>query len=94
MLTISVRTRTEYAAIIWERVAQKIYELEMVQWTEARLVTGNYITACSVTKMLDDLQLSKLQERRRKAKVTMLYRIVHYLTAIPYKLTLYPAKLI
>lgn len=33
--------------------------------------------------MLEYLQWSTVQERRRKEKITMLDRIVHYLTEIP-----------
>ena len=82
--TTLVRPIVEYAAIIWDPVTQRnIYELEMVQRRAARFVTGNYRTTCSVTKMLQDLQWPTLQDRRRKAKVTMLYRTVHHLVAIP-----------
>ena len=40
--------------------------------------------------MLDNLQWPTLQDRRRKTKVTMLYRIVHHLVAIPTSTYLVP----
>ena len=79
-----VRPILEYACIIWDPVTQKnIREVEMVQRRAARFVTGDYRTTSSVSKMLDQLQWTTLQERRKRAKVIMLYRIVHHLVAIP-----------
>lgn len=69
--TIFVRPIAEYVSIIWDCVTQKytcIYELEMVHKTAARLVTGDYITTSSITKMLKDIQWSTLLERRRKKR--------------------------
>jgi hypothetical protein len=62
---------------------KNIYELEMAQKRAARIVTRNYRTTTSVTKMIENLQWPTLQDRRRKAKAIMLYRIVHHLVAIP-----------
>lgn len=81
--TTLVRPKVEYASIKSDPVTEKHYELEMVQRRAARFVTGNYRTTSSVTKMLKDLQLPTLQERKRKAKVNTLYRIVHHLIEIP-----------
>jgi hypothetical protein len=66
----------EYACIIWDPVTQKnIRELEMVQRRAARIVTGDYRTTSSVTRMLEALQWTELQQRRKRVKVIMLYRI-------------------
>ena len=73
----------EYACIIWDPVTQKnIRELEMVQRRAARFVTGDYRTTSSVTRMLEALQWTELQQRRKRAKVIRLYRIVNHLVAI------------
>jgi hypothetical protein len=73
----------EYACIIWDPVTQKnIRELEMVQRRAACFVTGNYRTTSSVTQMLEALQWTELQQRRKRAKVIMLYRIVNHLVVI------------
>jgi hypothetical protein len=56
--------------------------LEMVQRRAACFVTGDYRSTSSVTQMLKALQWTELQQRRKRAKVIMLYRIVNYLVAI------------
>ena len=81
--TTLVRPIMEYACIIWEPVTQKnIRELEMVQRRAARFVTVDYRTTSSVTQMLDALQWTELQQRRKRAKVIM--RIVNHLVAISF----------
>ena len=73
----------EYACIILDPVTQKKRrELEMVQRRAACFVTGNYRSTSSVTQMLKALQWTELQQRRKRAKVIMLYRIVNHLVAI------------
>ena len=89
--TTLVRPIIEYACIIWEPVTQKnIRELEMVQRRAAHFVTGDYRTTSSVTQMLEALQWTELQQRRKRAKVIMLYRIVNHLVAISPQLYLIP----
>ena len=76
--TILVRPITEYACIIWDPITQKnIRQLDMVQRRAARFVNGDYKTTSSVTQMLVDPQWIELQERRKQAKVIMLYRKVN-----------------
>ena len=57
-------------------------ELEMVQRRTTRFVTGDYRTTSSVTQMIEALQQTELKQRRKRAKVIMLYRIVNHLLAI------------
>ena len=59
----------EYACIIWDPVTQKnIRELEMVQRRAARFVTGYYRTISSVTRMLEALQWTELQQHRKAGR--------------------------
>ena len=58
---------------------ENIRELEMVQRRAARFATGDYRTTSSVTQMVDALQWTELQQRRKRAKVIILYRIVNIL---------------
>ena len=82
--TTLVRPIMEYACVVWDPVAQRnIYALEMVQRRAARFTLGDYRTTSSVTNMLQELNWNTLEERRKKAKVIMLYRIVHQTVAIP-----------
>ena len=69
---------------LYQTVTQRnIRDLEMVQRRAARFVIGDYRTTSSVTQMLEQLQWSTLQERRKRAKVIMLYRVVHQLVEVP-----------
>ena len=56
----------------------------------ACFVTGDYRTTSSVTRMLEALQWTELQQRRKRAKVITLYRIVNHLVAISPQLYLIP----
>jgi hypothetical protein len=51
----------------------------------ARFTLGDYRTTSSVTNMLQELNWITMQERRKRAKVIMLYRIIHLALAIPYQ---------
>ena len=74
----------EYACIVWDPITQKgIHKIEMVQRRAARFVFGDYRTTSSVTSMLKSLQCDTLQQRRQLIKVTMLFRIITGLVAIP-----------
>jgi hypothetical protein len=55
-----------------------------------RFVMGDYKTTSSVKSMLEHLKWPTLEERRKRAKVTMLYRyrIIHQVVIIPAPLVL------
>jgi hypothetical protein len=80
----------EYACVVWDPITQKnITELERVQRKAARFVMGDYNTTRSVRSMLEHLKWPTLEERRKRAKVTMLCRIIHQVVAIsvqPYRI--------
>lgn len=79
-----VRPLLEYSASVWDPHTQNsIQQLEAVQRRAARSVLNNHDKTSSVTAMLQELKWEPLQERRAKARVTMCYRIVHALIAIP-----------
>ena len=59
----------EYVCVIWDPVTQKnIRELEIVQRRAARIVTGDYRTTSSVTRMLEALQWTELNNAGREQK--------------------------
>jgi hypothetical protein len=62
----------------------------MVQRRAARFTLGDYRTTSSVTNMLQELNWTTLEERRKRAKVIMLYRIIHLTVLIPYQPYLIP----
>ena len=79
-----VRPILEYASPVWDPVSKDLVnKIEMVQRRGARFVKADYDQRHSVTKMLEQLKWNTLSARRAQGKVTMLYRIVHGLVAIP-----------
>ena len=73
-----VRPIMEYSSMIWDP-----HTLESVQKHAARMCFKNYSRLSSITSMLANLNLSTLQERRNRAKLQMLYKVIHQLVAIP-----------
>ncbi len=73
----------EYASVVWDPHQRKdIDKLERVQRRMARYVTGRWHNTSSVTSMLQDLQWRSLKERRRLARLTLMYKVVHGHVAI------------
>ena len=60
-----------------------INHLEAVQRSAARLCCKDYSRLSSVTSMLSNLNLPPLHDRRIRAKLLMMYKIIHHLVCIP-----------
>ena len=74
----------DYASSVWDPHQKGlIQDVEKVQRRAARYVTSNYEQKASVTEMINELGWETLEQRRMKARVTMCYRIIHQLVAIP-----------
>ena len=73
-----VRSILEYGSIIWDPHLQKdVDKLERIQRQAARFINRDYFSrdpGC-VTKMLKDLELPTLQERRRQLRLAFLYKV-------------------
>ena len=70
----------EYANSVWDPHLQKdINKLEMMQRRSARYVTNryHYTVTSSVETMLQKLQWPTLEERRKKARLTLLYKVAN-----------------
>ena len=79
-----IRPILSYASSCWDpHTQQQTWKIEMVQRRAARFVMGDYHPRHSVTQMLQTLQWHTLNEGRARAKVIMMYRILHGLIAIP-----------
>ena len=88
----AVKTRTyeslicpilEYSGVVWDpHNAQDVNKLEMVQHRYARYTSRDYGRTSSVTAILKTLGWEPLAERRAKARITMMYIIVHGLVDI------------
>ena len=79
-----VRPQLEYAATVWDPWTQtNISKIEAVQRRAARFTLGDYRRTSTVSSMLHQLKWDDLITRRQQSKVTMLYRVIHQLVAIP-----------
>ena len=61
-----------------------IKSIESVQRRGARFVAGDYRRDSSVTNMLHELEWQSLEDRRREARLVMMYKVVHGLVAVPH----------
>jgi len=78
-----VRPLVEYASPVWDPYTEtSIHKLEMVQRRAARYVLNRQRNTSSVSSMLHTLNWRSLQDRRKDARLCMLYRIDRDLVAI------------
>jgi hypothetical protein len=78
-----VRPLVEYASPVWDHHHQiDIRKLEYVQRRAAIFVLSSQHNRSSVTAMIKRLGWRSLEDRRRDARLTMLYKIDHELVAI------------
>lgn len=89
-----VRSVLEYSATVWDpRLCKDINALEMVQRRAARDVKQDYQRTSSVTSMLQQLGWDSLANRRRDLRLTLMYKIINNLSAVPTSDILLPADL-
>ena len=78
-----IRPILEYSGVVWDpHNAQDVNKLEMVQHRYVRYTSRDYGQTNSVMAILKTLSWEPLAERRAKARITMMYRIVHGLVDI------------
>ena len=76
--TSLVRPVLEYVSTVWDPYTKScIDKMEMVQRRAARYVPHRYHNTSCVGKMLDTLQWTSLEERRKQQRLSMLYKIQH-----------------
>ena len=89
-----VRPILEYASTSWDPYTKSyIQQLEAVQRSAARFVTGDYRTTSSPSQMIADLGWEPLYQRKTNFKLVMVYRITYGLIDIPAPLYLHPSAL-
>ena len=67
----------EYACTVWDpHTATDTTKLDKIQRRAARWVLNRHRNTSSVGEMLDQLQWPKLSDRRQKARLTMLYKVL------------------
>ena len=94
--TSLVRSTLEYGAVIWDPFTQnEVDKIERQQRQAARFINNDFKSkekGC-VTKMLKDLDLPTLQQRRKELRLTFLFKIAEGLVpAIPSDRYLTPIK--
>ncbi len=73
-----VRPIVEYASTVWDPYTDRqASRLEKIQRRAARFVLNRHRNTSSVSDMLHQLQWPSLEERRRIARLSMLYKIKH-----------------
>ena len=73
-----VRPLLEFASSAWDPGLQvDINRLQMVQRRAARYTLNRYHNRSSVSEMLDQLKWPTLQQRRKNARLVMLYRLTN-----------------
>ena len=83
--TAIVRPIVEYASTVWNPSNQKkIKSIEQAQKRAARFVHNNYTdrTPGCVTNMVKSLKWENLEDRRKSARLSMLFKIQHDLIDI------------
>ena len=79
-----VKTILEYSSTVWDPFCQKdIDRLERVRRRAARFVLNDYKPLSSVTSMASKLGWKPLADRRREHRLSLLYKIINGLVAIP-----------
>ena len=79
-----VRPHLEYCSSVWDPyTTSDTQKLEKIQRRAARYVTGDYKRCSSVTEMIKELEWPSLSERRTAGRLTMVYKILNGLVAIP-----------
>ena len=74
-----VRSGLEYASVLWDQFLQReIDRVEKIQRRAGRFVTNNYRRECGLTstQLIDSLGWDSLQERRKTARLRMLYKAI------------------
>ena len=75
-----LRPKLEYASTAWDPYHRKNkVVLEKVQRKAACFCSKNYNPKASVTNMMQDLEWESLEMRRKKARLTLLYKLSHNL---------------
>ena len=78
-----VRPTLEYACTTWDPyLKEDKTRIEMVQRRATRYIVNRYHNTSSVTSMLEELKWPTLEERRQRARLVSMYKIVNGLVKI------------
>ena len=76
-----VRPILEYCSPVWDPyLSTDIQAIEKIQRRAARYVSSDYGRTSSVTSMLNELRWPSLASRRKFARLSAFYKIIHHLS--------------
>ena len=79
-----VRSVLDYSSTVWDPYLNKdIDRIENIQRRGARFVHNDFQRTSSVTSMMNELGWKPLAQRRREQRLTLLFKIINGLVAIP-----------
>ena len=82
----------EYGATVWDLYQRYNREkVERVQRRAARFVKSRYSRYSNVSDMLDVLGWPPLSQRRQEARLILFYKIINFLTQVPFEVVLVEA---
>ena len=71
-----VRPTLEYASSVWDPYQQNdIHRLEKIQRRAGRYATNRYHNTSSVSSMIEQLEWTTLEERRKHSRLLMMYKL-------------------
>ena len=90
-----IRPVLEYACTVWDPHQNYLKEqIENVQKRSARFITSNYdYSPNSMTKILNDLKLEPLSERRKQNKLILLFKGINNKARIPIEQLVKPNRI-
>jgi hypothetical protein len=81
--TTFVRPHLDYACAAWDpHLARHVHSLEMIQRRAVRFVSNKYDRDISVSNIINMLNLEPLDERRRRLRLNLFYKIDRGLTGM------------
>ena len=82
--TSLIRPHLEYASAAWDTyTARDSYQLDKVQHRAAWLLKRDYRQTTSVSELISELRWQSLEDRWKNARLSLLYKGLHGLAAIP-----------
>ena len=79
-----MQPQLKYVSTVWSpNTVADITKLEALQPRSARWATRDYQRTSSVTQMIKDLNWRSLEQRRIDSRLTLVYKIIYDLVAIP-----------
>jgi len=91
--TSLIRPHLEYASAAWDPyTARDSHQLDIVQRRAARFVKRDYRQITSVSELSSHLAWQSLEERRKNSRLSLFYKGLHGLAAVPVRELQHPTR--